>query len=67
VFGFQLSNNSDELLSELECEHDNAKGLIDETYQSYKNILEQYRDELIEQLETVHKQRELKIMDSMNV
>ncbi|KAI5739680.1 hypothetical protein M8J77_022099 [Diaphorina citri] len=63
----QLSNNSDELLSELECEHDNAKGLIDETYQSYKNILEQYRDELIEQLETVHKQRELKIMDSMNV
>lgn len=63
----QLSNNSDELLSELECEHDNARGLIDETYQTYKSILEKYRDELVEQLEAVHKQRELKIMDSMNV
>ncbi|KAL1459096.1 hypothetical protein WDU94_011104 [Cyamophila willieti] len=63
----QLSNNSDELLSELECEHDNARGLIDETYQTYKNILEKCRGELIEQLEQVHKQRELKIMDSMNV
>uniref|UniRef100_A0A8D8RDX7 Tripartite motif-containing protein 45 n=1 Tax=Cacopsylla melanoneura TaxID=428564 RepID=A0A8D8RDX7_9HEMI len=63
----QLSNNSDELLSELECEHDNARGLIDETYQTYKNILEKCRDELVEQLEQVHKQRELKIMDSLNV
>ena len=40
VFCEETTSNLENLLSELQMQRDNAKGLIDETFQSYKAILE---------------------------
>ncbi|KAK3099629.1 hypothetical protein FSP39_007220 [Pinctada imbricata] len=50
-------------LSELQMQRDNAKGLIQETFQSYKAILENRKDELLKELEDIHSCQELAIMD----
>jgi len=53
-------------LSELEDQHDSARDLIQETFQSYKAVLEKCRDEVLEDLQQLHSKRELKIMDTFH-
>lgn len=53
-------------LSELEVQHDSARDLIQETFQSYKAVLEKCRDEVLEDLQQLHSKRELKIMDTFH-
>ncbi|XP_019869888.1 tripartite motif-containing protein 2 isoform X2 [Aethina tumida] len=52
-------NNS---LEELAHQRTTAKDLINETYQSYKAILEKSRDDALEELNKLYRERELKIM-----
>lgn len=59
---FQLEN----ALSELQVQHDQAKDLIVETFQSYKAILEKRRDNALEELEKLHSERELEVMDTFH-
>jgi len=53
-------------LSELQLQYDSAKDLIQETFQSYKAVLEKYRDKALEDLKLIHSKQELKIMDTLN-
>ncbi|XP_021926795.1 B-box type zinc finger protein ncl-1-like isoform X2 [Zootermopsis nevadensis] len=53
-------------LSELQVQHDCAKDLIQETFQSYKAVLEKCRDKTLEDLQKLHSKRELKIMDTFH-
>ncbi|XP_069680308.1 B-box type zinc finger protein ncl-1 isoform X2 [Periplaneta americana] len=53
-------------LSELQVQHDSAKDLIQETFQSYKAVLEKCRDKALEDLQQLHSKRELKIMDTFH-
>ncbi|KAJ9585219.1 hypothetical protein L9F63_002982, partial [Diploptera punctata] len=53
-------------LSELQVQHDSAKDLIHETFQSYKAVLEKCRDNLLDELKQLHSKRELKIMDTFH-
>lgn len=57
------SGRLENLLSDLQQQHDNARDLIKESFQSYKAMLEKCKDEMLEQLETVHSSTELEIMD----
>ncbi|XP_056010419.1 brain tumor protein-like isoform X3 [Ostrea edulis] len=50
-------------LNDLQMQRDNAKGLIQETFQSYKAILEKKKDNMLEELEDLHLCQELAIMD----
>lgn len=50
-------------LGELQSQADNAKDLINETFQSYKAILEKRRDELLAELESLQSSKELAVMD----
>ncbi|KAK7097268.1 hypothetical protein V1264_004274 [Littorina saxatilis] len=54
-------------LSELQEQTDNAKGLITETFQSYKSILEKLKDDLLSELEDKHTKQELLLMDTYHV
>lgn len=62
----QLNKTSGELnnsLEELAQQRSAAKDLINETYQSYKAVLEKCRDEALKKLNELHHERELKVMD----
>ncbi|XP_031830070.1 protein meiotic P26 [Nomia melanderi] len=62
----QVSAQLDNALRELQAQHDQAKDLIIETFQSYKAILEKCRDNALDELEKLHSDRELEIMDSFH-
>ncbi|OXU28089.1 hypothetical protein TSAR_013888 [Trichomalopsis sarcophagae] len=62
----QISSQLGNALSELQAQRDQAKDLILETFQSYKAILEKCRDNALNDLEKVHSERELEIMDSFH-
>ncbi|CAH1777460.1 unnamed protein product [Owenia fusiformis] len=50
-------------LMELQIQRDQAKGLIDETFQSYKAVLEKCHEEKLKELEEMHSHQELGIME----
>ncbi|XP_064636652.1 brain tumor protein-like [Lineus longissimus] len=60
------SNNLTNSLSELQLQRDNAKGLIQETFQSYKAILEKVQEETLKDLEDIHSKEEMKLMEMIN-
>lgn len=53
-------------LGDLQAQHDNAQSLINETFQSYKALLEKRKDEILEELKALHSQRELRIMETVH-
>lgn len=57
---------SENALSELQMQHDQAKDLITETFQSYKALLEKCRDGALDELEKYHSERELEVMDTFH-
>ncbi|XP_026830146.1 B-box type zinc finger protein ncl-1 isoform X2 [Ooceraea biroi] len=62
----QVSVQLENALSELQVQHDQAKDLITETFQSYKAILEKCKDNALNDLEKLHSDRELEIMDTFH-
>lgn len=50
-------------LQELQQQHDTARDQINDTYQTFKNILDKCRDNAVAELEKLHSDRELKIME----
>ncbi|KAK0183317.1 hypothetical protein PV327_001368 [Microctonus hyperodae] len=62
----ELSSQLENGLSELQAQHDQAKDLITETFQSYKAILEKCRDNALNNLEKLHSDRELEVMDTFH-
>lgn len=62
----QTTNQLGNALSELQAQRDQAKDLIMESFQSYKAVLEKLRDLSLSELELLHSERELEIMDSFN-
>lgn len=50
-------------LSELQLQHDNAKGLINETFQTYKTMLEKNRDEMLNKLADINSSQRLAVME----
>ncbi|KAK9885728.1 hypothetical protein WA026_012497 [Henosepilachna vigintioctopunctata] len=58
----QASNGLNNSLEELAHQHSTAKDLINESYQSYKAILEKCKEEALDRLKLLHRERELKIM-----
>ncbi|XP_052277558.1 B-box type zinc finger protein ncl-1-like isoform X2 [Dreissena polymorpha] len=50
-------------LTELQNQRDNAKDLINETFQSYKALLEKRKDELLTELDILKNEKELALMD----
>lgn len=59
----QASTDLDGSLGELANQRSTAKDLINETYQSYKAVLEKCRDEALSELNELYHERELKVMD----
>lgn len=59
----QATFHSENTLNELQMQRDQAKDLILETYQSYKALLEKFRDNALQQLIELHSERELEAMD----
>lgn len=53
-------------LSELQDKTDNARGLIVETFQSYKALLEKRKDELLKELDDKHSFCELQLMEAFH-
>lgn len=60
----QSSTELDGSLSELANQRSTAKDLINETYQSYKAVLEKCRDDALTELNELYHERELKVMDT---
>ena len=56
----------DQYLGSLQEQAETSKGLIEETYNSYKAVLEKKRDELLRELEEKHSVKELAIMELHN-
>lgn len=56
----------DGALTELQSQHDTARALIEESYQSFKAVLERCRDNALKQLDSLHAERELKVMEVMH-
>lgn len=56
----------DSALAELQSQHDAARASIDESYQSYKAVVERCRDNALKQLDLLHADRELKVMEVMH-
>ncbi|KAJ6638590.1 Brain tumor protein [Pseudolycoriella hygida] len=56
-------NNS---LTELQSQHDTAREQIEENYESFKQILDRCRETALKDLEKLHSERELKIMDLLH-
>jgi hypothetical protein len=54
----------DSYLSEIQEQMEQSRGLINETFQSYKSLLETKKDELLKELEEKHSNKELLIMDT---
>lgn len=57
-------NNS---LTELQSQHDMAHDSIEANFNNFKTILEKCRERALKDLEQLHSERELNIMDSMHV
>lgn len=57
-----LSNS----LTELQSQHDSAREQIEDNYESFKQILERCRENALKDLEKLHSERELKIMDLLH-
>ncbi|XP_075234706.1 E3 ubiquitin-protein ligase meiotic P26 [Lycorma delicatula] len=53
-------------LTDLQVQRDTASDLINETFQSYKALLEKRKEEVLEELKSIHDQRELKVMESFH-
>lgn len=53
-------------LTELQSQHDSARDLIEESYRNFKAVLEKCRDQSLKDLERLHSERELKIMDLLH-
>lgn len=53
-------------LTELQSQHDLARDLIEESYQNFKAVLDKCRDQSLKDLENLHSERELKIMDLLH-
>lgn len=62
----QVSTQLENALSELQVQHDQAKDLVTETFQSYKAILEKCKDNALDELEKLHSNMELEIMDTFH-
>ncbi|XP_034243852.1 brain tumor protein-like isoform X2 [Thrips palmi] len=61
------SSDLDNALTELQAQRDAAQDLIKETFQSYKAFLEMCQEDLLKELHTIHKQKELRIMGSYHM
>ncbi|XP_013185702.2 brain tumor protein [Amyelois transitella] len=53
----------DDALGDLQRQRDDAEAVINEAFQAYKSALERRREKALEELERLHKERELKVMD----
>lgn len=53
----------DDALGDLQRQRDEAEGVINDAFHAYKAALERCRDKALEELERLHKERELKVMD----
>lgn len=60
------SMNLESALHDLQTQHDTARGLIEESYQSFKATLEKCRDQSLKDLKKLHSDRVLKIMDILH-
>ncbi|XP_058130621.1 B-box type zinc finger protein ncl-1 isoform X2 [Anopheles coustani] len=59
----QASNKLESSLHDLQSQFETARGLINESFQSFKAVLEQCCENALKNLEKLHSERELKIMD----
>uniref|UniRef100_A0A182SCA4 B box-type domain-containing protein n=1 Tax=Anopheles maculatus TaxID=74869 RepID=A0A182SCA4_9DIPT len=59
----QATTKLESSLHELQSQYETARGLINESFQSFKAVLEQCRENALKNLEKLHSERELKIMD----
>lgn len=59
----KASSDLNSSLEDLANQRSTAKDLINESYQSYKAVLEKCRDNVLNELNELHHERELKIMD----
>ncbi|XP_013175271.1 PREDICTED: B-box type zinc finger protein ncl-1-like [Papilio xuthus] len=57
------SSKLDDALGDLQRQRDEAEGVINEAYCAYKAAIERRREKALEELERLHKERELKVMD----
>ncbi|XP_026326346.1 brain tumor protein isoform X2 [Hyposmocoma kahamanoa] len=53
----------DDALGDLQRQRDEAENVINEAFRAYKAALERRREKALEELERLHKERELKVMD----
>lgn len=60
----EASSALEACLSDLQLQRDSAKSHIQETLQSYKAILEKCQEEVLKELESLHKTQELLVMDT---
>lgn len=61
----EAGGNLGSALTELQSQHDSVRQQIEDTYKSYKRMLEGVKDQLLNELSHLHSERELKIMDLM--
>ncbi|KAL1438255.1 hypothetical protein MTO96_048333 [Rhipicephalus appendiculatus] len=54
-------------LTDLQQQRDTAKTIIQETFEKYKSFLERRQEQLLEELENLHSEEELHIMDSLHL
>ncbi|XP_055613192.1 B-box type zinc finger protein ncl-1 [Uranotaenia lowii] len=59
----QATSNLDASLHDLQNQFETARDLINESFQSFKAVLEKCRDNALKNLEKLHSERELKIME----
>ncbi|XP_035891413.1 brain tumor protein isoform X2 [Anopheles stephensi] len=59
----QATTKLESSLHDLQSQYETARGLINESFQSFKAVLEQCRENALKNLEKLHSERELKIMD----
>lgn len=62
----EASTSLGNALTELQNQHDTAHNLITETYKRCKKILDECREQSLKDLDRLHSERELKIMDLMH-
>lgn len=62
----EAAQHLDSSLMELQNQHDTARDLIEESFQSFKAVLEKTREKALKELDKLHSERELKIMDMMH-
>lgn len=66
MFCDEASISLENALSDLQTQHDVASDLINETYKRFRAILDSCRDNASKELERLHSERELKIMELMH-